>query len=117
MLFSSSGAPGATIRTIPGFHARDPAEDAGYAYPSDAQLRRDDQRRLHDEYGQREAVATWLGTAGGDPVPPASAFCSDRTVRIAANPKLQWNGWSPASGNTRFQTAEEAGLTLEGVAT
>src|SRR5579862_5332745 len=29
--------------------------------------------------GQREAVATWLGTPGGsDPAPPASAFCSDR---------------------------------------
>jgi len=66
--------------------------------------------------GQREAVANWLGTPGsGDPTPPASAFCGDRSVRIAANPKLQWNGWSPASSNTRFQSAEEAGLTLEGV--
>jgi polyvinyl alcohol dehydrogenase (cytochrome) len=65
---------------------------------------------------QREAVANWLGTAGnGDQAPPASAFCSDRSVRIAANPKLQWNGWSPASENTRFQTAEQAGLTLDGV--
>jgi polyvinyl alcohol dehydrogenase (cytochrome) len=65
---------------------------------------------------QREAVANWLGTpASGDPAPPASAYCADRSVRIAAKPKLQWNGWSPASENTRFQTAEEAGLTLEGV--
>ena len=65
---------------------------------------------------QREAVANWLGTPGAsDPAPPASAFCSDRSVRIAAIPKLQWNGWSPASANTRFQSAEEAGLTLDGV--
>jgi polyvinyl alcohol dehydrogenase (cytochrome) len=64
---------------------------------------------------QREAVASWLGTAETDPAPPASAFCGDRSVRIAANPKMQWNGWSPASPNTRFQTAEEAGLTLDGV--
>src|SRR5580704_4603205 len=26
---------------------------------------------------QREAVATWLGTPGGDPAPSPSAFCSD----------------------------------------
>src|ERR1700689_5011444 len=64
---------------------------------------------------QREAVANWLGTPGKDPAPPASAFCRDRSVRIAANPKLLWNGWSPASENTRFQTAEQAGLTLDGV--
>src|SRR5580658_3237345 len=65
---------------------------------------------------QREAVANWLGTpASSDPAPPASAYCSDRSVRIAANPKLQWNGWSPNSANTRFQTPEEAGLTLDGV--
>jgi polyvinyl alcohol dehydrogenase (cytochrome) len=69
---------------------------------------------------QREAVANFLGTpASREPIPPASAFCSDRSVRIAANPKFEWNGWSPApplspSANTRFQTAEEAGLTLEG---
>ncbi len=66
--------------------------------------------------GQREAVANWLGTPGGsDPALPASAFCGDRSVHIAANPKLRWNGWSPAPENTRFQTAEEAGLTLDGV--
>src|ERR1700723_709900 len=65
---------------------------------------------------QREAVANWLGTpANSEPVTPASAYCSDRAVRIAANPKLQWNGWSPESGNTRFQTAEEAGVSLDGV--
>src|ERR1700719_2510479 len=34
--------------------------------------------------GQREAVANWLGTPGsGGTTPPASAFCGDRSVRIA----------------------------------
>ncbi len=65
--------------------------------------------------GQREAVANWLGTPGGDPPEPASAFCTDRAVHIAANPKLAWNGWSPASSNTRFQTAGQADLTVDNV--
>src|SRR5665213_2352616 len=57
--------------------------------------------------GQREAVATWLGTRpgtrGGDPAPPASAFCGDRSVHMAAHPALAWKGWSPGLDNTRFQ--------------
>jgi polyvinyl alcohol dehydrogenase (cytochrome) len=64
---------------------------------------------------EREAVANWLGTPGSEPAPPASAFCGDRSVHIAANPKLEWNGWSPALENTRFQSAEQAGLSLDGV--
>src|ERR1019366_10288738 len=28
---------------------------------------------------------------------------------------IQWNGWSPSGDNTRFETADKAGLTLEGV--
>ncbi|HWF08808.1 MAG TPA: PQQ-binding-like beta-propeller repeat protein [Bryobacteraceae bacterium] len=66
--------------------------------------------------GQREAVANWLGTPGGsEPGPPPTAFCADRRVRIAPSPKLVWNGWSPTAENTRFQTASEAGLSLDGV--
>ena len=65
--------------------------------------------------GQREAVATYLGTPGGDPRPSPSSFCSDKSVRISADSKVEWNGWSPGSANTRFQSAEAAGLTLEGV--
>src|SRR3954468_18018734 len=30
--------------------------------------------------GERESVAKYLGTDAGDPAPPPSAFCSDRTV-------------------------------------
>ncbi len=64
---------------------------------------------------QREAVATWLGTPGGDPEPSPAAFCSDRSVNIPANPTALWNGWSPGSANTRFQPADAAGLNLDGV--
>jgi polyvinyl alcohol dehydrogenase (cytochrome) len=67
--------------------------------------------------GQREAVATWLGMPGDDKeaLLPASAYCNDRTVRMAASPKLVWNGWSPATDNTRFQPAAQAGLSLDDV--
>lgn len=53
---------------------------------------------------EREAVATYLGTAAEEASPPAAAFCDDRRVRIARTP-LDWNGWSPAPTNTRFQPA------------
>lgn len=65
--------------------------------------------------GQREAVATWLGTPGGNPEPSPAAFCGDRSVNLAAKPAVQWNGWSPDSANTRFQSADAAGLNLDGV--
>jgi polyvinyl alcohol dehydrogenase (cytochrome) len=64
---------------------------------------------------EREAVAAFLGKAGGDPAPPAAAFCADRTAKVAARPKVQWNGWSPADGNARFQPADQAGLTPDQV--
>jgi polyvinyl alcohol dehydrogenase (cytochrome) len=60
---------------------------------------------------EREAVAAFLGTPGGDAGPPSSAFCADRTVRVSTNARAQWNGWSPMSANTRFQSREAAGLS------
>jgi polyvinyl alcohol dehydrogenase (cytochrome) len=62
---------------------------------------------------EREAVATFLGSGAGDPAPPASAYCADRTIRIPARLKAQWNGWSPGSANTRFQPGDAAGLTVD----
>src|SRR5215475_2653302 len=62
---------------------------------------------------EREAVAKYLGTDAGDPAPPASAFCAERTVRSSAFGDARtphWNGWSPRSSNTRFQDASNAGL-------
>jgi len=64
---------------------------------------------------EREAVAAYLGTPGAAPGPPPSAFCSDRRVKLADTPKAAWNGWSPGSGNTRFQLGEAAGLSIDQV--
>jgi polyvinyl alcohol dehydrogenase (cytochrome) len=64
---------------------------------------------------ERDAVAKYLGVAGGDAPMPASAFCRERAVKIAANPKVQWNGWSPGADNWRYQAADGAGLSVDGV--
>ncbi len=67
---------------------------------------------------EREAVAAFLGTAGVEPAPTAAAFCADRPgkiAKIADRPRVQWNGWSPTPSNTRFQSAEAAGLTIDQV--
>jgi len=63
----------------------------------------------------RMAVASFLGTDASVSAPPASAFCADRTVKLAAALKFVWNGWSPGSNNARFQPAEAAGLSLDQV--
>ena len=63
---------------------------------------------------ERIAVASFLGTKDTVAGPPLSAYCSDRTVKIGATPR-GWNGWSPGVANARFQPAELAGLTIDGV--
>ena len=64
---------------------------------------------------EREAVAAYLGIAGAAPGPPTSAFCSDRSIKLDDPPKATWNGWSPGSGNARFQSGEAAGLSIDQV--
>lgn len=64
---------------------------------------------------EREAVASYLGTAGGDAPPPASSFCSSGTRPIAGPEKESWAGWSPSPLNTRYQSTEQAGLTMRQV--
>jgi polyvinyl alcohol dehydrogenase (cytochrome) len=61
---------------------------------------------------ERDAVAAFLGIAGGNSAPPAKAFCADRTVKIDDQAKAVWNGWSPSLANTRYQSADQAGLSL-----
>ena len=61
---------------------------------------------------EREAVATYLGVPGGNDQPSAKAYCSDRTVRLTGRGKAEWNGWSPALTNTRYQPGDAAGFTL-----
>jgi polyvinyl alcohol dehydrogenase (cytochrome) len=60
---------------------------------------------------ERQAVAAYLGLPGADSTPNANAFCTDRSIKIAAGPKANWNGWSPTAANTRFQSREGAALT------
>jgi polyvinyl alcohol dehydrogenase (cytochrome) len=62
----------------------------------------------------RIAVASYLGTKAEIPGPPASAYCSDRTVKLSADP-IGWNGWSPGASSARFQSGDLAGLSIDGV--
>jgi polyvinyl alcohol dehydrogenase (cytochrome) len=64
---------------------------------------------------EREAVANYLGIPGGDEPLPASAFCKVSTVKVPAHLSAAWNGWSPGTSNTRYQTADAAGLSIESV--
>ena len=68
---------------------------------------------------EREAVANYLGTHDPLVAPPPAAFCADRTVRFATDSKgksqPQWNGWSPSANNSRYQSTQAGGLTIDGV--
>ena len=64
---------------------------------------------------ERDAVAVYLGVAGGNEAPPAKAFCADRAVKLTGSGKLAWNGWSPSFANTRYQAGDAAGLTIDQV--
>jgi polyvinyl alcohol dehydrogenase (cytochrome) len=64
---------------------------------------------------EREAVANYLGIPGGDEPLPVSAFCKVPTVKVSVHPRVEWNGWSPGTSNTRFQTADKAGLSIDSV--
>ena len=64
---------------------------------------------------ERLAVAEYLGTDAPDTAGRAAAFCTDRSVTLAAGARTSWNGWSPTPDNARYQPAERAGLTAEQV--
>ena len=64
---------------------------------------------------ERQAVATYLGTSAPAVSFPASDYCRDRKVTVSDKPKAAWNGWSTDSGNTRYQSAAAAGLTIDQV--
>jgi polyvinyl alcohol dehydrogenase (cytochrome) len=62
---------------------------------------------------ERIAVASYLGSSDAMDVGPLPrAFCSDRTVKLAATPTTAWNGWSPEATNTRFQTGKASQLSV-----
>lgn len=64
---------------------------------------------------ERAAVAVYVGTNSPAVSFPTSAYCTDRKVKIADKPKTAWNGWSAGPGNTRYQSAEAAGLSVDQV--
>ena len=60
----------------------------------------------------REAIANFLGTSAPD-VPSITNSCSNRPM---SGPSTgNWNGWSPGFDNTRYQSTEKAGVTLNQV--
>jgi polyvinyl alcohol dehydrogenase (cytochrome) len=61
---------------------------------------------------ERAAVAGFLGIAGPEAGPPASAFCTSDKHPLAAATRSNWNGWSPTVGNTRYQATAQAGLAI-----
>ncbi len=63
---------------------------------------------------EREAVANFLGTKGGEPGPVAAAFCSAERHPLSGDGASNWNGWSPSAANTRFQPA--GGISKDQVA-
>src|SRR5688572_4816456 len=63
---------------------------------------------------ERETVAKYLGTGADEQVPPPAAYCKTERIMSAARAD-NWLGWAPSDGNTRFQTAETAGLNAEHV--
>jgi len=54
---------------------------------------------------ERETVASFLGTGAAVAGPPASAFCAAGSRAMSGPDKGSWNGWSPSSANTRYQTS------------
>ena len=64
---------------------------------------------------EREAVASFLGTGAAEAGPLASAFCATGSRVMSGPSRGNWNGWSPDTSNTRYQTAEQAGLTTDQV--
>ena len=59
---------------------------------------------------EREAVAAFLGKGSDDTTPAASALCTRDTPIMSRTSQASWTGWGPSQNNTRFQTAERAGL-------
>ena len=60
---------------------------------------------------EREAVATFLGKPGPEPMPRPEAYCRDRSVRLTDVSRDAWNGWSPSRDNARFVPAALAKIT------
>ncbi len=64
---------------------------------------------------ERETVAAYLGTPGPEPGPKPEAFCKERAISLKQIPQFSWNGWSPTLDNARFQSSDQARLSLSQV--
>jgi polyvinyl alcohol dehydrogenase (cytochrome) len=66
---------------------------------------------------ERQAIAEYLTRGSLTPASgsPVNAACANPAVPFSRTTGPEWNGWSPGTGNTRFQPAEQAGLTPEQV--
>jgi polyvinyl alcohol dehydrogenase (cytochrome) len=66
---------------------------------------------------ERRAVAEYLSgrPLGGDVTGAAFGRCSSVPALVVAADAPAWSGWSPSTTNTRFQSAEQAGLTEQTV--
>jgi polyvinyl alcohol dehydrogenase (cytochrome) len=61
----------------------------------------------------RRAVARYLGKAGAAVFAPMTGHCAAGVKPTPSS--FSWNGWSTDNQNSRFQSAEAAGLTAEQV--
>ena len=41
--------------------------------------------------------------------------CASRRLKLKVKPQPQWNGWSPSANNSRYQSTQAGGLTIDGV--
>ena len=66
---------------------------------------------------ERRAVAEYITgrVLGGDATGATVGRCSATPAFTIAPNAPAWTGWSPSTANTRFQTAEQAGLTASSV--
>jgi polyvinyl alcohol dehydrogenase (cytochrome) len=60
---------------------------------------------------EREAVANFLGVAGGQLATPKN-MCAAGKRPMAGPGAGNWNGWSPADDNARYVSGDKAGLSI-----
>lgn len=66
---------------------------------------------------ERRAVAEYLTgrVLGGDVTGATVGRCSTTPPLVVSPGAATWSGWSPTTANTRYQTADQAGLTAQSV--
>lgn len=64
---------------------------------------------------ERVAVANFLGTPGEDAPPAPKNLCAAGMQPLSESSAPSWAGWSPTPSNTRYQSTQQAGLSMEQV--